>query len=148
MEEIKDDMFFYIQIFQDMKGESASAEQFEDWIHNMGEGWTSADTMCYFVFHIYLMAFFKLKTTNGDVMWSTFRPVGEQHLLIPVEEQHVKQTFINASDLLLCHYILLIWRKSLRVIKLLDEQKHKSSSKKLNDACIAMSTIKQNSIMK
>jgi hypothetical protein len=87
-----------------MKGESASAEQFEDWIHTMGKDWTPEGTiimtMCCFVFQIDLIAFINLKTTNGGVIWATFRPMGEQHLRIPVEEQYVKQIFINASDML------------------------------------------------
>jgi hypothetical protein len=80
LKKIKDDMFFFLENFQDMKGESASAEQCEDWIHDMGRDWTSADaiimTMCCFVFQIDLIAFIKLRTTNGDVMWFTFRPMG------------------------------------------------------------------------
>jgi hypothetical protein len=56
-------------------------------------------TMCYFVFQINIIAFIKLKTTNGDVIWATFRPMWEQHLQIPVEEQYVKLIFINASNL-------------------------------------------------
>jgi hypothetical protein len=45
LKESKDDLFFYFEILQDMKGESASAEKFEDWIHNMGKDWTSAETV-------------------------------------------------------------------------------------------------------
>jgi hypothetical protein len=104
LKEIKDAMFFYLETFQDMKGESASAEQFEDWTHNMGKGWTSVDTIimtvCCFVFQIDLIAFIKGKTANGDVMWSTFRPMGEKHLQMLVEELCARQIFISTSDLL------------------------------------------------
>jgi hypothetical protein len=37
LKEIKDDMFFNLEIFQDMKGESASDKQLEDWIHDIGK---------------------------------------------------------------------------------------------------------------
>jgi hypothetical protein len=45
LKEIKDDMRFYLEIFQDMKAESASVEQSEEWIHNIEKDWTSADTI-------------------------------------------------------------------------------------------------------
>jgi hypothetical protein len=63
MKEFKDDMLCYLENFQDLKGESASAEQFEDWIHDIGKDWTSSDaiimTVCCFVFQIDLIAVIK-----------------------------------------------------------------------------------------
>jgi hypothetical protein len=81
----------------------ASTEQLEDWFHDIGKDSTSSDTIimtvCCFVFQIDFIAFIKRKTANGDVVWATFRPMEEQHLQISVEEQYVKQVFINASNL-------------------------------------------------
>jgi hypothetical protein len=88
LKEIKDDMLFNLEILQEMKGESASAEQFDDWIHDMGKDWKSADTiimtMCCFVFQIDSLACIKLKTIIGDDIRSTFRPMEEQRVQMPV----------------------------------------------------------------
>jgi hypothetical protein len=43
-------------------------------------------TMRCFVFQIDFISFITLKTTNGDVIWATFRLMGVQHLEIRVED--------------------------------------------------------------
>jgi hypothetical protein len=103
LKEIRDDMLFFLEMFQDMKGQSAMVDQFKDWLQDMRNNCSFANTimmtMCCFVFQIDLMSFTKLKTTSADVMWTTFRPMWEQQLQLPKEEQYIRKVFVKASDL-------------------------------------------------